>query len=123
MISKQAIHLGLQQNTSATIPSLCDLLQLLHEAISDGHARESLFATVCPWHGVASKPRYERQVHAKGIRDPIHSRSTLLAQHLDEIWTTGTTPHRVFREDLRAVINLQVPLRPCQCAVDATGCF
>src|SRR5687767_10443177 len=61
-----------------------DLLELLHQRIGDGHAWETLLATMCAWVGVATKTRHQRQIQAEAVDQPLDSRCTVANQHLGQ---------------------------------------
>lgn len=89
------------------------------QPVSDRHAWEALLSTVGSWHGMSSQARDQREVHTEGICNPVHCGGAFLAKDLRKVWTASTTSHRVIREDLWAVCDLQIPLRTCERTIDA----
>merc|ERR1719436_1435934 len=59
-IGEKLVYLRLQQDPRL-VRFLSDLLELLHEPVSYGHAGETLFATVRPGHGMATEARNEAE--------------------------------------------------------------
>mmetsp|Transcript_4436 Transcript_4436/g.6516 ORF Transcript_4436/g.6516 Transcript_4436/m.6516 type:complete len:457 (-) Transcript_4436:4-1374(-) len=121
LVGEQLGHSGLEVDLGATVAGLCDLFELLHQAVSDRHSWESLLASVSARHGVAAKTRNQAQIHSKSIDDPIDGRRTLFAENLDQLRSASSTPHGVLSEDLGRVSDLEVALSSGQGSVDAAG--
>mmetsp|Transcript_42317 Transcript_42317/g.101150 ORF Transcript_42317/g.101150 Transcript_42317/m.101150 type:complete len:222 (-) Transcript_42317:95-760(-) len=119
-VSQQLCHFGLEQDPG-TVGRLSNLLQLLHQAIGDGHTWKPLLAAMCARHRVSTKPGDQAQVHAELVNDPVHGRCALVAQHGNKVRTARATSHSVFYEDLRAIWDLVRPLRLRESPVDATS--
>eukprot|EP00413_Alexandrium_margalefii_P016186 CAMPEP_0204531988 /NCGR_PEP_ID=MMETSP0661-20131031/11472_1 /ASSEMBLY_ACC=CAM_ASM_000606 /TAXON_ID=109239 /ORGANISM="Alexandrium margalefi, Strain AMGDE01CS-322" /LENGTH=587 /DNA_ID=CAMNT_0051538187 /DNA_START=230 /DNA_END=1990 /DNA_ORIENTATION=+ len=109
-VGQEPRHLGLQQDPGA-VGALCDLLQLLHEAVCDGHAGEPLLAAVRPGHRVAPEAGHQAQVHAKLVDDPVHGGGAFVAQHVHQVRAARASAHRVLDEDLWTVLDLVLALR------------
>ena len=55
-----------------------DLLELLHERVGDGHARELLLAAVGALLGVAAEAGNEGEVQAEVVDEPLHAGPALV---------------------------------------------
>jgi len=115
---------GLADDPGAGGLLLGDGLELLHQGVGDGHARESLLATVRTGLRVATETRDEGEVEVEAVLEPVDSRTALEDEDLVELRGLSLLAlvggrDSVLEELLRAVLDAEGDLGLCEGSVDA----
>jgi len=117
-VLQQPSHAGLGDD-ARHVARLGDLLHHLDQGVRDRHAREALLPSMGPRLRVTSKARDKREVKIELVHEPLDVIAAVRAQYFRDFWLFRSALHGVVGEDLDAVLNAQVPLRPRVRAVDA----
>mmetsp|Transcript_1618 Transcript_1618/g.3507 ORF Transcript_1618/g.3507 Transcript_1618/m.3507 type:complete len:280 (+) Transcript_1618:169-1008(+) len=107
------------------VPSgvLLDLLNHLDQSVRDGHAGESLFASVSPGCRMPPKTCHQRQIQSESVHEPVHGRTRFVHQYLGNLGFLRTTLQRVAQKQLVGIIDALRFLSLGCTAIDAAGCL
>ncbi len=104
---------------------LCEVLELLHLSVGDGHTRELGTATVGTGLRVTAETRDLAEVEIEAVHEPVDGLAGLAGEHLDEVVAGKVTSRLlgVLEEGLGGIWDALLGLGGSAGAVDTGSCL